>query len=185
MSWYIARQVNDSKSSVMPPYVQRKIVLRICICSQNYLSVSYLWVSPIVTPYSNYKNLFRVSFCWCGIHHGPPSTRLFLSTSTHLSGISLRNKVVPWYLYTSMKDFFAFANRFTSLIFYWKIWLSVRHQIIYSHSGDFTRVPWESLTLMVISLALVNGSHNWPVIKWFLPCLTSIHCKHMDRIILC
>ena len=38
---------------------------------------------------------------------------------------------------------------------------------------------------MVISLALVKGSHHWPVIKWFLPCSTSDHCNHMDRIVLC
>ena len=38
---------------------------------------------------------------------------------------------------------------------------------------------------MVISLALINGSHHWLVIKWFLPCLTSDHCNHMDRIVLC
>ena len=37
---------------------------------------------------------------------------------------------------------------------------------------------------MVISLALVNGSHNLPLIKWFLPCLTSDDCNHMDRIVL-
>ena len=46
-------------------------------------------------------------------------------------------------------------------------------------------VPWESLTSMVISLTLVNGSHHWPVIKWSLPCSTSKHCNHMDRIVLC
>ena len=38
---------------------------------------------------------------------------------------------------------------------------------------DCTLVPWESLTSMVISLALVNGFYQWPVIKWFLPCSTS------------
>ena len=38
---------------------------------------------------------------------------------------------------------------------------------------------------MVISLALVNGSHHWPVIKWFLPYSTLDHCNHMDRIVLC
>jgi hypothetical protein len=36
----------------------------------------------------------------------------------------------------------------------------VRHQLIYSQSMDCTVVPWESLTLMVISLALVNGIHQ-------------------------
>ena len=53
------------------------------------------------------------------------------------------------------------------------------------HLVDCTRVPWESLTLMVISLALVNGSHHWPVIKLFLPCLNLDHCNHMDRILPC
>ena len=38
---------------------------------------------------------------------------------------------------------------------------------------------------MVISLTLVDGSHHWPVIKWFLSCLTLDHCNHMDRIVLC
>ena len=51
--------------------------------------------------------------------------------------------------------------------------MDVRLQLIYSHSSKCTRVPWESLTLMVISLALVNGLHHWSVIKWFLPCSTS------------
>jgi hypothetical protein len=36
---------------------------------------------------------------------------------------------------------------------------SVQLQLINSHSLDCTRVPWESLTLMVISLAFVNGIH--------------------------
>ena len=38
---------------------------------------------------------------------------------------------------------------------------------------------------MMISLTLVNGSHHWPVIKWFLPCSTLDNCNHMDRIVLC
>ena len=86
----------------------------------------------------------------------------------------------------SINDRFSFfRHRFTSLTFDQNIRLSVWHQIIYSHSGDCTRVPWESLTSMVMSLSLVNGSHNWPVIKWFLLCSNSNHCNHMDRIILC
>ena len=49
------------------------------------------------------RTLFWVSCRRCGIHHGPPSTRLFLSTSYHHLGISLRNKkIVPWDLYASM-----------------------------------------------------------------------------------
>ena len=84
-----------------------------------------------------------------------------------------------------MAGFLAFNNRLPSLDSDWNIPLIVRLQLIYSHSWDCTRVPWESLKSMVISLALVNGSHHWPVIKWFLPCSTSNHCNHMDRIILC
>jgi hypothetical protein len=41
-----------------------------------------------------------------------------------------------------------------------KIPLIVRHQLIYSQLMDCTIVPWESLTSMVISLALVNGYIN-------------------------
>ena len=50
---------------------------------------------------------------------------------------------------------------------------------------DCTRAPWESLTSMMISLALVNASHHWPVIKWFVPCSNSDHSNHMDRIVFC
>ena len=52
---------------------------------------------------------------------------------------------------------------------------NVRPQLIYSHSLECTKVPRESLTLMVISPALVNGLPHWPVIKWFLPCSTPRH----------
>jgi hypothetical protein len=51
---------------------------------------------------------------------------------------------------------------------------NVRLQLIYSHSLECTNVPWESLSLLVISIALVNRIPQWPVIKWFLPCSTSI-----------
>ena len=76
-------------------------------------------------------------------------------------------------------------HRFTSLTFDRQSRLGVRRQDICLHLVDFTSVPWESLTLMVISLALVNGSHHWLVIKWFLPCSTSNHCNRMDRFVLC
>ena len=33
-------------------------------------------------------------------------------------------------------------------------------------------VLWEPLSLLVVSLILVNSSHHWLVIKWFLPCST-------------
>ena len=52
--------------------------------------------------------------------------------------------------------------------------MSVWHQLIHSHSLECTSVPWESLSSLVISLVFVNGIHQWPVMKWFLPCLTSV-----------
>jgi hypothetical protein len=53
--------------------------------------------------------------------------------------------------------------------------MNVRPHLIYSHSLECTRVPWESLTSLVISLALVNDLPQGLVIKWFLPCLKSKH----------
>ena len=139
----------------------------------------------MVTSYSNSRTLFRVLCHLCGIHHGPPSTRLFLSTSAHHPGNSLRNKFSTLRSVCLNDRFSHSQQRFTSLTFDQENRLGVQHQDTYSHSVDCTRVPWESLTLMVISLALVNGSHHWLVIKWFLPCSTSDHCNHMDRIVLC
>ena len=59
-----------------------------------------------------------------------------------------------------MTDSLAFNNRLTSLTFDRNIQPNVRHQIIYSHLGECTRVPWELETLMVITLTLVNGPHH-------------------------
>jgi hypothetical protein len=86
-------------------------------------------------------------------------TCLFLSTSTHYPGIRLRNQLGPWNLHASMAGFPAFNNGFSLLTSDQEIPPSVRLQLIYSHLLDFTSVPWESLTLMMISLTLVNGIH--------------------------
>jgi hypothetical protein len=82
------------------------------------------------------------------------------SISSHYLETRLRNSLVPWDLDASMVDFLTFNSGFTSLTPDRKIPLDVRPQLIHSHSKDCTRVPWESLTLMVISLALVNGFIN-------------------------
>jgi hypothetical protein len=84
---------------------------------------------------------------------------LFLSNSTHYSRIRHRNHLVPWNLHASMEGFLIFNNGFKSLAPDWKISLSFRLQLINSHSLDCTRVPWGSLTSMVISLSLVNDIH--------------------------
>jgi hypothetical protein len=86
-------------------------------------------------------------------------TSCFLSTSTHYPGIRLRNQLVPWSLHASMVGFLSFDGGFSLLTPDREISSSVRLQLINSHSLDCTSVPWDSLTLMVISLALVNGIH--------------------------
>jgi hypothetical protein len=85
---------------------------------------------------------------------------LIPSTSAHYPESRLRNFSVPWRLHASMESFLAFENGFTSLALDRKIPSVVRPQLIYSQSVDCTVVPWESLTSMVISLALVNGYIN-------------------------
>jgi hypothetical protein len=82
------------------------------------------------------------------------------STSDHYLETRLRNSLVPWNLHASMVGFLTFNNGFTSLTPDRKILSDVQPQLIHSHSKDCTSVPWESLTLMVISLALVNGFIN-------------------------
>jgi hypothetical protein len=85
---------------------------------------------------------------------------IFLSTSTHYLGIRLRIQLVPWNLHASMEGFLTFDSGFSLLTPDREIPLSVRLHLINSHSLDCTRVPWESLTLTVIFLALVNDSHH-------------------------
>jgi hypothetical protein len=59
-----------------------------------------------------------------------------------------------------MAGFLTFDSGFSLLTPDLEIPLNVRPQIIDSHSLDCTSVvPWESLTLLVISLALVNVIH--------------------------
>ena len=79
------------------------------------------------------------------------------STLAHYLETILRNSLVPWNLHASMAGFLAFDSGFTSLTSDRKIPPSVQPHLIDSHSLDCTRVPWESLTSLVISLALVNG----------------------------
>jgi hypothetical protein len=86
-------------------------------------------------------------------------TSLFLSTSTHYPGKRLRNHLVPWSPHASMVGFLAFKNGFISFPPNWKIPSSVRIKLINSHSLDCTRLPWDSLTSMVIFLTLVDGFH--------------------------
>jgi hypothetical protein len=82
------------------------------------------------------------------------------STPSHYLEIRLRNHLVPWNFHASMAGFLAFDSGFSSLTPDREISSDVQPQLIYSHLVDCTSVPWESLTLMAISLALVNGFIN-------------------------
>jgi hypothetical protein len=62
-------------------------------------------------------------------------------------------------MHASMESFLSFNSGFSLLTPDREILPSVRLHLINSHSLDGNRVPWESLTLMVISLELVNRIH--------------------------
>ena len=86
-------------------------VIKIAFVSVPFESV--LWLHYL----QHSKMLFWVSCHRCGIHHGPPSTRLFLSTSDHHLGISLRNKFSTL-IFVCLNDRFSRSrHRFTSLNF--------------------------------------------------------------------
>jgi hypothetical protein len=87
-------------------------------------------------------------------------TSLVPSTSAHYPGLRLRNYFSTLKLACLNGKFLAFDSGFTLLTPDREIPSGVRHQLIYSQSMDCTIVPWESLTSMVISLALVNGIHQ-------------------------
>ena len=93
-----------AKYFIVPLNVQMEVE-EFYLCSQNSLCVSTF--EPILwLPHSHHsRTLFWVLCHWCGTHHGPPSTRLFPSTSAHHPGNSLRKKyLVPWDLYALMID---------------------------------------------------------------------------------
>ena len=116
-----------AKSFVVSPDVQRKVE-EVYLCSQNSLYVS-TFESVLWLLHSHHsRTMFQVSCHRCGTHHGPPSTRLFLSTSAHHLGNSLRNKFSTLRSVCLNDRFSRSRHRFTLLTFDWEIWLSVRHQ---------------------------------------------------------
>ena len=110
--WYS----HAAKSFVVSPDVQREVE-EVYPCSQNNLCVS-TFESVLWLPHSHHsRTLFQVSCRRYGIHHGPPSTRLFLSTSAHHPRNSLRKKFSTL-RYVCLNDRFSRSwHRFTSLTF--------------------------------------------------------------------
>lgn len=103
---------------------------------------------------------------WCGIYHGPPSTwSLPIYFNSLSENLVARLPSSTLELSCPNGNFFALDDKFTSLAF----------DRVISQVFDFSSfihilwfvllVPWEPLSLLVVSLALVNGPHHWPVIK--------------------
>ena len=88
------------------------------LCSLHSLCVS-IFESIIWLLHSHHS----ITMCWvscrrCGTHHGPPSTRLFPSTSAHHPGNSLRNKKLSTLRSVCLNDRFSRSrHRFRSLTF--------------------------------------------------------------------
>jgi len=151
--------VNSAKSLVVSFTCSREVHLKPILSRPSTIIHSLRVGLPYVQ--SNLQNALLLILChWWGIHQGPPMKIFVPSTSAHYLGSRLRNYLVPWSLHASMSSFLAFNSGFTSLTPDRKIQSDVQYQLIYSHSMDCTMVPWESLTSMVISLALVNGCIN-------------------------
>ena len=91
-----------------------------------------------------------------------------------LSRKLIQKSSVPWNLHASMAGF---SPSTTVCI----IDLRSNDSVTFSTSAQsFTFhglywVLWEPLTLLVVTLTLLNSLHYWLVIKWFLPCSTSTH----------
>ena len=140
--------IHATKSFVVLPDVQRKVE-EVYLYSQNSLCVS-TFESVLWLPHSHHsRTLFRVSCRRCGIHHGPPLTRLFRSTLAHHPRNSLRNNFSTLRFVCFNEIFSRSWHRFTSSTFDRKIPLGVWHQDIYSRSVDCTRVRWESFVRII------------------------------------
>ena len=116
-------------------------------------------------------NHFRsfVSYWWCGIHHGPPLTwSLPVDFSLLSSKLTERLPSSTLELACPNGKFFALDDKFTSLDFD-QVIPGVFDISSFIHIlWTMFPVPWEPLSLLVVYLALVNGSHHWLVIKWLL-----------------
>ena len=82
-----------AKSFCRAAQCSKWIMKKFYLCSIHSICVS-IFESVIWLLHShNSITMFQVSCCRCGTHHGPPSMRLFSSTSAHHPGNSLRNNI--------------------------------------------------------------------------------------------
>ena len=94
--------------------------------------------------------------------------------SFHFDISSLSKKSIWEHPFSTLKlaclngKFLTSSERFTSMAFNRRILHGVQRQVLYSHHMNCTAVPWGSLSLSVIPLAIVNNLHHWLVIRWCL-----------------
>lgn len=132
-------------------YVQE---LSFCSYTNSWFSVSSLIIA----------SLCLMSMMW--IHHGPPLTQ-----SLPVDFNSLSEKLVERLPSSTLElacpngKLFTLDDRFTSLAFDRVISSVFEFSSFIQIPWIVLLVPWEPLSLLVVSLTLVNGPHNWPVIK--------------------
>ena len=131
----------------------------------TYHSLCHHWVSPC----SNISSTWTMISC-CGL---ACDESLSIDIST-LSRKLTYESSVPWSLHASMAGFSPSTSVFIiDLRSKDSMKCSTPTHSFTSHGLCW--VLWEPLTLLVVSLMLVNSLHHWLVIKWFLPCSTSTH----------
>ena len=135
------------------------------ICKIFVFHFDHPWVSPCQYIFKTWS---MISCC------GLPYDGSLSIDNNSLSRKLVQKSSVPWNLHASMAGF---SLSTTGCI----IDLRSNDSVTCStsaHSFTFHGlywVLWEPLTLLVVSLTLVNSFHHWLVIKWFLPCSTSTH----------
>jgi len=108
----------------------------------------------------------------------------FLSTSAHFLRSWLRNTPFSALKLACINGkFLTSGDRLTSMAFDQKILCGVWDRIIYSHHVNCIIVPWGSLSLSVIPLAIVNNSHYWLVIRRCLSMFNFRTSPHMDWLV--
>lgn len=136
----------------------RQYVQKFSFCSYTYL---YFSVSSKIILHP------LISHLWCGIHYGSPST---WSLSIDIN--SLFKKLIEKLPFITLElaflngKFFTLDDKFTSLAFDKPISWVFDFSFCIHIPWIVLIVPWGPLSLLVVSLTLVNSLHHWLVIKW-------------------
>ena len=144
----------------------------VCLESSFPHPISYTMSMSVLLFLIYHHYLSPISCHLWGTHHFPPLTSLFMSTTAYHPGLKLRTYPIPWNSHASMMGILIFDSGFYTIDPCWEIpWLFDFNSFIHILL-ECTTIPWESSSLLVISLTLAKSIHQWLVIKWFLPCST-------------